>query len=521
MNRTPGLGRSRRAHPDAEPAELATLRGWLRGKKAAAMAQAKADGKRATFRYLADRASAGGNEYVVCACTLRQALDGRLPTRRTTLAFAYGAGADEDDLKKAERLWMAADRAINPPRTLPAPYVPGLFTTQAGLVRAMNRLRKGAPQTSLRALAARAGPGLSSSTLQRILTGRQMPTAAQLTAFAAACHAGDEATAALLAGHRRLLAGPPLPLPYPCAYAELAEERRQRDEAARPWLAEEELDWYEQERLDEEEASYRRWVADAEALIDEWEACEEQAHGAGGISPGAGPDRRRRGRARTPGPGTGPSQSARGPPTPATRRAAGRPPARRTGWPPGGRPRAPVLAVHPDLTDRHKLHGGLNRASSCATSAVGLHGPGPTTQLIRGQVTRAARAGGSGGFFQVSACDCPSCDWSCDTDGPVRGRPGGTDRAPARRALRLAATPGEEPGRDPCAAPGLDAVALSSSPRDQRSQVRYGHGSVRRKRTAVRARAATRATAGAGGGRTAGAGGAPWPSDGSPCCART
>ncbi|GLF99934.1 helix-turn-helix domain-containing protein [Streptomyces yaizuensis] len=269
-----------RARPAGEPAELAILRGWLRGAKAAALPAARAAGKRATFQYLADRACASGKEYVVSACTLRQALDGRLPTVRTTLAFARGAGADEGT---ARRLWVAADRAVHPPQRRPAPHVPGRFTTRAGLVRAMGRVRATAPDTSLSALARQAGPGLSSSTLHRLLTGRQMPTTAQLTAFAAACAAGDEATAALLAGHRRVLDGPP-PAPfYPCAYAELAEERRQRDEAARPWLTEEEeeLDWYDQQLRDEEEARFRRWTHEAEALLDEHQGDNEQAQRTG------------------------------------------------------------------------------------------------------------------------------------------------------------------------------------------------------------------------------------------------
>ncbi|MBW5262866.1 helix-turn-helix domain-containing protein, partial [Streptomyces poriferorum] len=179
------------------------LRGWLRGRKAAADAAARAEGRRATFEYLAERARGAGTRYGVGDCTLRQALDGRLPTPRTTVAFARATGADE---ATARRLWAAADRAVNPPRERPAPHVPGRFTTPAGLVRAMNRVRASAPDTRLRAIA---GPGLSASTLSRILAGHQIPTAEQLTAFAAACQASDEATAALMAGHDRVLNSPP------------------------------------------------------------------------------------------------------------------------------------------------------------------------------------------------------------------------------------------------------------------------------------------------------------------------
>ncbi|WP_143187813.1 hypothetical protein [Streptomyces sp. F-1] len=62
--------------------ELAELRGWLRAAK----------GIR-TFDGIARRAGALGLH--VCACALRRALDGRLPTRRTVIAFVRGAGADE------------------------------------------------------------------------------------------------------------------------------------------------------------------------------------------------------------------------------------------------------------------------------------------------------------------------------------------------------------------------------------------------------------------------------------------
>ncbi|MGC5400720.1 hypothetical protein ACPXCP_33865 [Streptomyces sp. DT20] len=220
------------------------------------------------------------------ACTLRQALDRRLPlpTLRTTVAFARATSADE---ATARRLWATADRAVNPPRERPAPHIPGRFTTRAGLARAMNRVRDTAPDTRLRAIAALAGPGLSASALSRLLANHQVPTAEQLTAFAAACQAGAEATAALLAGHRRVLNGPPPASFYPCAVVELAEEQRQRDEAARPWLTERELDWYDQQRRDEEEAGFRRRVREAEALLDEVGDYAEQHTGPG--APAADP----------------------------------------------------------------------------------------------------------------------------------------------------------------------------------------------------------------------------------------
>ncbi|MFD6469637.1 helix-turn-helix domain-containing protein [Streptomyces goshikiensis] len=275
MNRTPD--RTTRSRPGAEPVELADLRGWLRAAKG-----------NLTFYSLTRRARGDGrSEYEISECTLRQALDGRLPTLNTVLAFARGADADQT---KAKQLWRAAYRAVNPPPRRPAPHVPGAFTTPAGLARAMNRVRATASHTSLRALADRAGPGLSRSALHRILTGQQMPTAGQLTAFAAACDAGEAATAALLAGHR-ILNGPERPFPHPCAEIEWTDSHRHMDETVRHWLAEPERDWYDQQLHDEEEADFRRRVADAEDLRDELEADRHPA--TAGRSPAAG--RRRTG----------------------------------------------------------------------------------------------------------------------------------------------------------------------------------------------------------------------------------
>ncbi|MFH8260496.1 helix-turn-helix domain-containing protein [Streptomyces roseolus] len=218
---TPAAGRGRpgRARPSAEPAGLAELRGWLRARKTATK---HADGKPATFQDLADRTHAGNKEererYGVSACTLRQTLGGRLPTLRTVLAFTYSTGGTFEDLAKAEQMWTAAERAAHPPpRKRPAPYVPGRFTTPDGLVRAMDGVRATAPRTGLRTLAGRAG--LSVSTLRRILIGRRTPTAEELAAFAGACDAGAKATAALMDGHQRILAGPSRPMPHPYAAA--------------------------------------------------------------------------------------------------------------------------------------------------------------------------------------------------------------------------------------------------------------------------------------------------------------
>ncbi|MFF8513374.1 hypothetical protein ACF064_35525 [Streptomyces sp. NPDC015492] len=238
-----------------EPAALTVLRGWLRAAKG-----------RRTFYSLHLRAVAGGKDYEVSECTLRRALDGRLPSRRTVTAFAHGAGADET---KAAALWEAAASAMRPPAAArPALYVPGRFTTRGGRVRAMVRMRAAAGNPSLRALAScpEAGGRIPRSTLHLILVGRREPSREQLAAFAAACHAGPEATNALLAGHAWITDGPPQPL-YPCEAAELADNRRLVDEEALAWRDEQDLDWYEQQLLDEEEARFRQQMTDAEKEI--------------------------------------------------------------------------------------------------------------------------------------------------------------------------------------------------------------------------------------------------------------
>ncbi|MEV8628596.1 hypothetical protein [Streptomyces sp. NPDC051079] len=238
-----------------EPVELTVLRGWLRAAKG-----------RRTFYSLHLRAVAGGHDYTVSECTLRRALDGRLPTLRTVTAFAHAAGADKT---KAAALWEAAAAAIHPPDAArPAPYVQGRFTTSGGRRRAMARMRAAAGNPSLRALASspEADGRIPRSTLHLILTGRREPTIEQLTAFAAACHAGPDATFALLTGHAWVTQGPPRPL-YPCQAVEWAQERRLVAEQALAWRDEQELDWYEQQLLDEEEARWLQQMTDAEEEI--------------------------------------------------------------------------------------------------------------------------------------------------------------------------------------------------------------------------------------------------------------
>jgi hypothetical protein len=257
--------------PPPEPVELTVLRGTLRAWKGTL-----------TFEAIARRLSR--SEWPVSECTLRRALDGRPPGRRTVLAFAVSAvharacGADEGEVQAAvqtaEALWQAASDAVTRrqsgrPR---APHVPGHVTTLAGLGRAMERVRAAVGTPSLRVLVAapEAAGRLTRSTLHNALQGRRLPSEQLLVAFAAACGAGQSTADALLAARRRVQAGPRPPAVYPCEIVERADERRQQDEAARPWLAAEpELDWYDQQLRDEEEAEYQRMTAWVDSLGDD------------------------------------------------------------------------------------------------------------------------------------------------------------------------------------------------------------------------------------------------------------
>ncbi|WP_331726487.1 hypothetical protein [Streptomyces sp. NBC_00280] len=248
---------SRRA---PEPVELARLRGWLRAAKG-----------RRTFEALVWRA--GARQMPVSVCTLRRALDGRLPTLYTVRAFARGAGADEEE---GARVWAAASAVVRPgPVRRPTAYVPGRqITTRAGLATAMEKVRAAAGRPSLRQLTGspEAAGRISRSALHNALTGRRLPSEELLAGFAAACGAGEESARALLTARARILAGPP-PRPragYPCEIAEEAEARRERDAAVRHWIRDEdELDWYERQLRDEEEVEHRRMAAWVDDLTDD------------------------------------------------------------------------------------------------------------------------------------------------------------------------------------------------------------------------------------------------------------
>ncbi|MEU6331630.1 hypothetical protein ABZ851_30775 [Streptomyces sp. NPDC047049] len=186
---------------------------------------------RHTYKQLA--AAATGLGIAVHPCTLRRAVDGRLPTWRTVCAYAAGAGGDRDEagqlLAAAQK---AAARAGSVPRRL-RPYSPGRITTHQGLAAAMRRIRSDAGAPSLRALqnAPQAGGLLPRSTLSAVLRGQRLPNAAQLSAFLAVCRTSDRTARELLRLRNQIAgtfaAAPPGPRPRE---AEAAEERRQLDE---------------------------------------------------------------------------------------------------------------------------------------------------------------------------------------------------------------------------------------------------------------------------------------------------
>ncbi|MGW3311468.1 hypothetical protein ACWDG9_33350 [Streptomyces sp. NPDC001073] len=227
-----------------EPLQLARLRGWLRAAKG-----------RRTFACLARRA--GAERLPVSACTLRRALDGRLPTLYTVRAFARAAGADEEE---GARVWAAAAAALRPaPVHTPAAYTPSRrISTRAGLATAMEKVRAAAGGPSLRQLAGspQAAGRLSRSALHNALTGRRLPSEELLVAFTAACGAGQETTRALLDARTRILTGPPA---RPQAQtAEQVRHRRLRALGVPYWLWNEDIDTLD---VGDDPEPRRHWVA--------------------------------------------------------------------------------------------------------------------------------------------------------------------------------------------------------------------------------------------------------------------
>lgn len=257
------LGRRR----TAEPVELTVLRGWMRNAKG-----------RRTFDSIARRATEAGMP--ISESTLRRALipNGQLPRQHTVVAFARGADADEG---KAALLWGEAANAVRPQPVMAAGnrYVPGRFTTQAGMAEAMLRMCSAAGDPTRGAIVAAGGGRFSRKDLDNALSGRQLASEQLLIDFAAAIGAGEKATRVLLDGRARILAGPPgPPSSYPCAVYEWVEARRQEDEAIRSLFAGPELDWYDQQLRDEKEAEHRRMIAWVDSLTEaELDELQQQA----------------------------------------------------------------------------------------------------------------------------------------------------------------------------------------------------------------------------------------------------
>ncbi|MEU1458371.1 hypothetical protein [Streptomyces avermitilis] len=171
-------------------------------------------------------------------------------------------------------MWAAAAAAVRPePVRKPAAYVPGRgITTLAGLAAAMEKVRAAAGGPNLRRLAdsPEAAGRLSRSALHNALHARRLPSEELLAGFAAACGAGEETARALLAARARILAGHGPSLMYPCGIVEEDETRREQDAVVRHWIRDvDELDWYERQLRDEEEAEQRRAEAWGDDLTDD------------------------------------------------------------------------------------------------------------------------------------------------------------------------------------------------------------------------------------------------------------
>jgi hypothetical protein len=134
------------------------------------------------------------------------------------------------------------------------------------------------------AIVAAGGGRFSRRALDNALNGRGLASEQLLIDFAAAIGAGEKATRALLDGRARIQSGPPGPVSsYPCAMYEWLEVRRHQDETVRSWLAEPELDWYDQQLRDEEEAEHWRRVAWVDSLTEaELDELQQQARSAAG-----------------------------------------------------------------------------------------------------------------------------------------------------------------------------------------------------------------------------------------------
>ncbi|MEV3896489.1 hypothetical protein [Streptomyces anulatus] len=167
----------------------------------------------------------------------------------------------------------------------PPVYVPGPISTWPALTKGLKRLYKETDSPPLRRLAASPGAGgrLSKSTIGNVLNGKH-PTLEQLTALLAAFGASRKTTGGMLAAHRRIHAKPEPPAVYTCDIVERAENERAalhaQEETRRRYRGiapEPELDWYDQQLRDEEEAKRRQLEVWVDSLSDEELAAQNQA----------------------------------------------------------------------------------------------------------------------------------------------------------------------------------------------------------------------------------------------------
>ncbi|NGO88001.1 hypothetical protein [Streptomyces sp. 196(2019)] len=258
--------------------ELETLHSWLR----------EARGE-LTFVQLAKRSLEA--RHPVSERTLRRAFGMRLPQEETVRAYAgawarWTSARDPEGDEAGQARWRAfearglellaaavstAPEPPAPPLWPPPVYVPGPISTWPALTKGLKRLYTETDSPPLHRLAASPGAGgrLSKSTISNILNGKH-PTLEQLTALLAAFGASRKTTGGMLAAYRRILAKAAPPAVYPCDIVERAENEREmlhaQEEARRRYRGiapEPELDWYDQQLRNEQEAKQRRlemWV---------------------------------------------------------------------------------------------------------------------------------------------------------------------------------------------------------------------------------------------------------------------
>ncbi|ALO05632.1 hypothetical protein AQF52_8076 [Streptomyces venezuelae] len=277
--------------------ERKALHDWLR----------KAQGE-LTFVQLASRSAEAGRP--VSERTLRRAFEARLPKEEIVRAYAgawekwasakntpheagRAAAGAAFEARGLELLSLAVSAApAGPAPSWPPPtYVPGRIGKWTSLTKALKQIHAEAGQPSARRLAAspKAAGRLSKSTIRNILTGKH-PTFEQLAALLEVYGASPKTTSGMLAAYRRIVAVPEPPAVYPCDIVERAEsdrearlvqkETRLRYRGIGP---EAELDWYEEQVRDAQEAEWRRLERWVDGLSDEeLAALNQQAAAASG-----------------------------------------------------------------------------------------------------------------------------------------------------------------------------------------------------------------------------------------------